>query len=222
MAVSADHPCLHCGQPIDLADTNVSTDVALCRACGRSMSFSAVTAAGRAATVDLSRPPRGVHLQQSLISGVEIRFRRFKPLVLALIPFTAVWSGVWIWGIFGDLIAEEGFNLATGLMIVPFLIGTIVLLGVITYLLFGAWRLQIERGHIRLFQGVGPFGWNREIAINRASTVVIKDSAWIVNGRPTQEIAITTGDQHLEFGAMLPDDVRRYVASVLREAAKTV
>ncbi len=40
----APHHCLHCGQALDLADTNVATDVALCRACGRSMPFSAVAA----------------------------------------------------------------------------------------------------------------------------------------------------------------------------------
>jgi recombinational DNA repair protein (RecF pathway) len=35
--VNLPYECLHCGQPINLEDTNVATDVALCRACGQSI-----------------------------------------------------------------------------------------------------------------------------------------------------------------------------------------
>ncbi|MEX1044763.1 MAG: hypothetical protein WEC73_01435, partial [Chthoniobacterales bacterium] len=52
--------CLHCGQVLDLADTNVATDVALCRTCGRTMAFSAILPPDEIATVGFAAPPRGV------------------------------------------------------------------------------------------------------------------------------------------------------------------
>jgi DNA-directed RNA polymerase subunit RPC12/RpoP len=56
------YSCIHCGKPIDLDDTNVASDVALCRSCGKSMSFSAIAQQPDLAAVDLTARPKACAL----------------------------------------------------------------------------------------------------------------------------------------------------------------
>lgn len=170
--MAPEYHCVHCGLPIDLEDTNVATDVALCRSCGETMAFSAIVGRREFAGVDLSKPPKGVRVETSIIHGVELRYRRFSPVVLFLIPFTALWSGFSLWGIYGRQLAEGKLDLGTALAGLPFLIGTAVLLTFIAFLLFGTRRLSITPGRAEAFVGLGPFGWKKRwrSARPRAST----------------------------------------------------
>jgi hypothetical protein len=216
--MSAPHRCLHCGQALDLADTNVSTDVALCRACGRSMSFSAVASTDEPGWVDLADPPRGVKVGHSLISGIEVTYRRFNPAVLFLIPFTALWSGVSLGGIYVSQLSRGTFDLGLSLTGLPFLLGTLVLLGVIAYMLFGRWRVHIDRGTAQIFNGIGPIGRRREVALVPGTKVHMLPSKLRVNGRQRTDICITTDGRSVRFGASLPDDARQFLAALLNKA----
>jgi len=215
------YSCVHCGRPIDLDDTNVATAVALCRSCGKSMSFSAIAQQADLAAVDLTAPPKGVRVGQSLISGVEITYRRLSPIVFFLIPFTALWSGVSMWGIYGRQFVQGKFDPAQSLFGLPFLFGTIALLVIITYLLFGHWRINVGRGECEIFNGVGPIGRRRRIRLEQESLVRMEASTLKVNNVPQQNVVITTGGEQLKFGATLPVEVRAFLAAVLQRAAGT-
>lgn len=214
----APHHCLHCGQALDLADTNVATDVALCRACGRSMSFSAIAATDELGAVDLAAPPRGVEVSHSLISGIEVSYRRFNPVVLFLIPFTALWSGISLGGIYFSQWSQGKFDLGLSLTGLPFLLGTVVLLTVIAYMLFGRWRVHIDRGTARIFSGIGPLGRHREIALAPGTEIHTLPSKVRINGRRRTDISITTEGRTIRFGASLPDDVRQFFTALLHKA----
>ena len=123
------HPysCSSCGAGIVLADVNVSTDIALCRACGKTMPFSDIAPIPGAADMDLTRPPKGVRVEDSPIRGRSIIYRKISPVVFFLIPFTAAWSGFSMTGIYGRQIAKGEFDPASSLLGLPFLIGAIVL-----------------------------------------------------------------------------------------------
>lgn len=218
----ATHRCLHCGAPLDLRDTNVTTDIALCRACGRSMPFSAVSGTDELAVVDLAQPPRGVKVAHSLISGIEVTYRRFNPIVLFLVPFTAVWSGVSLGGIYGSQLSKGEFDLGASLSGLPFLIGTVVLLSVIAYLLFGHWRLRVDRGRAWIFSGVGPVGRHREITMTPDAVVRVLPGKLHINRKPRKDIVITVPGQTVNFGASLPEDVRDYFAALLGKAVPAV
>lgn len=218
--MSGPFACLHCGAAIEAADTNVGTDLALCRACGQSMPFSAIAGSAAWPAPDLSRPPRGVTVGRSLISGIDFVYRRVNPVVFFLIPFTALWSGLSLWGIYGGQWQSGRFDPAMSLAGLPFVIGTIVLLGVILFMLFGSWRVHIERGRARFFTGVGPVGKTREIVFDATTRVQLGDAYVKVRRLPQQLISVTTGDRRLQYGAGLPHDVRVYLAAILRQASE--
>jgi hypothetical protein len=167
---------------------------------------------------DLSQPPRGVTVSRSLISGIEIVYRRINPVAFFLVPFTALWSGFSLWGIYGSQWTSGKFDPVMSLAGLPFLIGTIFLLGMIVFLLFGSWRVHLGRGTVRFFTGVGPFGRRRKIAFGADTRVELPDAYVKVRRIPQQVITVTTGEQTVDFGAKMPHDVRFYFAEVLREA----
>lgn len=212
--------CLHCGQALDLADTNVATDVALCRACGRTMTFSAVIAPDETAAVDLASPPRGVKVERNSIHGIEIRYHRLNPVAFVLIPFTALWSGLSLWGIYGSQLSDGAIDPVLALAGLPFVLGTFVLLGVIAWMLFGRWRVRLDRGTAEIFRGVGPFGRRRHVPITRDTILRLAPGTVRVNGRTQDEIVITNGPHTVRFGALLPAEVRAFLAAVLRQAAR--
>ena len=171
--------------------------------------------------IDLSKPPRGVKVAHSLISGIDITYRRFNPAVLALIPFTAVWSGFSLWGIYGSQIASGKFDAAASLAGLPFVLGTVVLVSVIVHMLFGHWRVHIDRGTVRIFSGVGPFGRRREITLGPGAQVRLGPSRLHRRGRSAQDIILEHDGRRVNFGVSLPDDVRLFFAAVLRQAVRT-
>jgi len=168
--------------------------------------------------IDLSKPPRGIKISHSLISGIEITYRRFNPAVLVLIPFVAVWSGFSLWGIYGSQFAKGKIELAASLVGLPFLIGTVLLLAVIANMLFGRWRLLIDRGVARIFNGVGPVGRRREVTLTPDTKVRLVPSSLHVNGRQRTRIEVSNEGRVVNFGAGLPDDVCLFFAAVLRKA----
>lgn len=170
--------------------------------------------------VDLSKPPRGVKTSHSLISGIDISWRRINPGVLFLIPFTALWSGGSLWGIYGTQFSRGTFDPVTSLAGLPFLAGTVVLFVVILNMLFGSWHLHIDRGRARIFHGVGPVGRRLELTLGPQAIVRIVRSRWRVNGRLKSEVRVDDAGRSVSFGATLPGDVMLFFAAVLQKAAQ--
>jgi hypothetical protein len=216
--MTTPHPyrCHACGGGIALADVNVSNDLALCRGCGKTMPFSAIAAAEGALEVDLTRPPKGIRMEDSPIRGRSIIHRKIPPVVFFLIPFTAVWSGFSLHGIYGTQIAAGEFDPAKSLMGLPFLIGSLVLVSLIAFMLFGRWRISYNRGMLEVATEVGPFGRTRWIACDKSARVGIRNSMWKKNNQPCQSIHVECGDRSLKFGTMLPDDCKPFIVAAMR------
>ncbi|HEX7261284.1 MAG TPA: hypothetical protein VF258_05670 [Luteolibacter sp.] len=109
--MDASYRCQSCGSGIALGDVNVVNDIALCRSCGKTMSFSEIAPIPGAENIDLNRPPKGVRIEGSPIYGRSIIYRKISPVVFFLIPFTAAWSGFSMSGIYGSQIMEGKFDL---------------------------------------------------------------------------------------------------------------
>ncbi len=217
-AVSRVFRCGHCGAAIDLADTNVATDIALCRACGQTMPFSSVAEQSELEEVDLAAPPKGVSVGGDAIGGIVIGYHRFSRVLFFLIPFTVLWSGGSLAAIYGSQIAKGSFDRGASLAGLPFLVGTAVLLTVITFLAFGRRRIAVGRGQCEVFMGIGPFGWRRGIPLASGTTLRLEPSSVTINKVRQRDVVVTTGERTLKFGATLPEEARVFIAAVLQKA----
>ncbi|MEX1044762.1 MAG: hypothetical protein WEC73_01430, partial [Chthoniobacterales bacterium] len=80
-------------------------------------------------------------------------------------------------------------------------------------------RVRLNRGTAEIFCGVGPFGRRQYTPLGRDTVIRFAPSRMPVNGRPRREIVMTTGSPTVKFGALLPENVRVFLAAVLRQAA---
>lgn len=181
--------CPECGANVPLADMNVAADVALCRACGTRSRIAELRESGDDATdyKALSGPtPKHVKVVRDLndpCGKVELRYWKFSPVVLFLIPFTCVWSGMSIGGIYGSQIVKHALDWKLSLFGIPFLIGTVVLVGVILNLLLARRRLVLERGHGTYSAKVFGIGRTRHFDLNRETKLSVDQAAMQPQGR---------------------------------------
>ena len=212
--------CPNCGNELPPADVNVAQDVALCRACNYTGSFLAAASVPRLTDEQMARPPKRVSLRREFGDALTIICRPKRAGLWFLIPFTALWSGFSMSGIYGSQIAKGGFDLKLSLFGLPFLLGTGVLLTVIFYMLFGQTTVTLSKGRVRLFIGLFGLGRKREMECGPGTQVTVEKSSYRVNDVPQPEIVLRSGEQTLKFGAMgIPNEAQFYVAAVLRRAA---
>jgi hypothetical protein len=214
--MTESYHCRSCGAGIALVDVNVANDLALCRACGKTMPFSEIAPIPGATAVDLQRPPKGVRIEDSPLRGRSIIYRKISPVVLFLIPFTAAWSGGSMFGIYGTQLREGHFDLMRSLFGLPFLCGTVVLVSVILFMLCGRWRVTCNQGLLEVAIEVGLLGWTRRLACDRSARVSLQTSNWQKNGAPQRVIQVDGQQGTLKFGAMIPDDAKAFIAEALR------
>ena len=200
-------------------DVNVAKDIALCRACGKTTSFAALQDSSKLAEVDLASPPRHVKDTQDAQYDLSLTYHRKSPILFFLIPFTLLWSGGSIGGIFIAPLMQ-GKPLENALFGIPFLIGTVVLLGVIAFLLAGGWRIHVSGNEGTAFCGVGSLGWTRRFTLDRTSQVTLANCGASVNDKPVPCIRIDTGSTSCSFGAFIHQDSKHYIAARLRQLAQ--
>lgn len=214
--MSDPYHCQSCGAGISLADVNVANDIALCRACGKTMAFSEIAPIPGSADVDLQRPPKGVRIEESPIHGRSIIYRKMSPVVFFLIPFTAVWSGFSMGGIYGTQIEEGVFDPTRSLFGLPFLIGTVFLVSYILFSLFGRWRIGYSGGILTAAMELGPLGWTRRLVCDKSARVSIRPSEWRKNHRPQSLIQVECQGGTLKFGSPIPDEAKAFIAEAVR------
>lgn len=218
---AAGFSCPYCQRAIPLADVNVATDIALCRACGRTASFSASCGAGRVSLDCLAEPPHNVRVENGFSDETKIIYRRVSPILWFLVPFAAFWSGGSMVGLYWSQIKEGRFDLHQSLFGIPFVLGTVVLLGIIVYLALGKWVVTLNRGEGTVFTGVGPLGWTRQFYYNRDSLVSLCLTEVKVNQQSQEGIRICTDGKAFTFGALLKKDCKQFIAAtILQEVGR--
>lgn len=212
------YACEHCRAEIPIEDVNVSTDIALCRACGKTMPFSNIAPVPGAGGFDMEHPPKGVRFVDNPVHGKSIVYRKIPASLVFIIPFTMFWSGISMGGIYGTQIAKGEFNPAISLFGIPFLIGTVVLVTTIVFGLFGRWRISFNHGVMAVVAEVGPVGWTRRISYDQETRVCVKTSGRSKNGQPQETIQVASGGNLLKFGSSIPDEPKRFIAEAVRRS----
>lgn len=217
-AKPTEYHCPFCQSVIAAEDVNVATDLALCRSCGRTSSFALVAAGSEISLDCLDTPPKGIRTMRNSRGDRKIVYRRVSPVLLFLVPFTAVWSGGSIMGIYGSQFSKGTFDLAQSLFGLPFLLGTIVLLSVIAYCAFGKWQVVLQKGVGTVFVGVGSLGWTRRFEYNHETRVGLRMTSVEVNNVPQRGICVRTGDSEFVFGSLMKEEAKQYVAASILQA----
>ncbi len=207
--------CPECGKEIPIADVNPSTDVALCRGCGKTFSFAGLAQEEETPDFDFSKPPRGAWVRQ-LGGGFEVGSSARSGVAIFLIPFTAVWSGGSLGGIYGKQIARGHFDWKMSLFGIPFLIGSAFLIPIALVTAFGkvVVRGEGDQGSVRI--GVGPIGWTRRFRWSEIKGVHRSMTKWQQDGRNLPLIELQRDGKPIRFGSQLSDERSAFVFAALK------
>jgi hypothetical protein len=211
--------CPSCRSSIGVDDINVATDIALCRGCGKTFSFSEIVGGAASSGPDLSAPPSEAWFEQ-FPQGFRVGAFTRSWMALFSIPFTCVWSGISLSGIYGKQIGSGHFDPFSSLFGLPFLIGTFVLIGLDAMYLAGKVEIARSDDRLTIFMGVGPLGWTRnfqwsDFASAREDS---RRTGFNFNGQGT--ILVLEGQRRVAFGSMLNEERRYFVLSALRKMLK--
>lgn len=223
--------CPTCRVKIGTDDINVSTDVAVCRSCGNTFHVSEVlggtssilaslvnSVVPPSGPVDLNSPPAGAWYRpeaDGFIAGATTR----SWSALFLVPFTCVWAGGSMFGIYGTQIIKGHFNLATSLFGVPFLLGSSLLVSMCAMTLFGKVTVSVHGDRLAVFTGVGPFGITRTASLSEFKTVS-EDFRLVssMNSNGASRVIRLEGSRSMAFGSVLSNDRRHFLAAALKTA----
>lgn len=211
--------CPSCRSRIAPDDINVSTDVALCRSCGNTFRLSEIIGAIPSSSIDLHSPPSGAWytpMADGFTAGATTR----TWMALFLVPFTCIWAGGSMFGIYGTQIVKGHFSLASSLFGVPFLIGSVFLVSWCLMNVAGQVVITRHSDQLSIFTGVGSIGWTRSCQLSDFSTVREGYGSFSgMNNRQGPAIRLE-GKRALAFGSMLSTDRRYFLLKVIQTALR--
>jgi hypothetical protein len=224
---SMEVTCPKCRAKISTDDINVSTDVALCRGCGNTFRLSEVVGGGifsgllssmggPSGPIDLNSPPSGAWYQPAadgFTAGATIR----SWTALFIVPFTCVWSGFSMFGIYGTQIIKGHFSLPQSLFGIPFLIGSIFLVSWCAMAVAGKVTVSVHGDRLAVFTGVGPFGLTRIANLSDFKSAREDWGRFTNNNQPARVIRLE-GARAMAFGSMLSTERRYFLLAALQSA----
>jgi hypothetical protein len=141
--------------PIATEDLAPAQGLAVCRFCEKPFPLAASQAAvpyERRPSVPELAPPKGVSLVETM-DGFHLSISTRSWVAVFLVPFTLVWSGGSLGGIYGTQIAKGEFGLTQSLFGLPFLIGSVFLIGLTVMAVAGRLIVELAGGRLRLRAG---------------------------------------------------------------------
>lgn len=207
--------CPTCAQPFATENINLHTDLALCTGCNH------VTRPSELADADfdraeLSRPPQGAWFRPTMHETVIGATTRHLSAFL-LVPFTCVWAGGALGGIYGMQIKNGQFSLLLSLFGLPFLAGSIALITMALMSIAGKVEVRLRGQAGVIFVGVGPLGWKRAFNLSDVESITEEGSAVNYPGGTNGSIVLR-GRTRLRFATNLTEARRHFMAQTLKAA----
>jgi hypothetical protein len=209
--------CPSCKSAIAIEDINVSTDLALCRACGRTFRFSEIVDGGSASGADLNSPPPGAWFEP-LPDGFCVGATTRSWMAVFFIPFTCAWSGMSMYGIYWKQIESGNFSFLESVFGLPFLIGTCFLVAGCVLMTAGKVTITQASDRLSIFTGVGWLGLTRNYSLSDFRSVredFVTGLFSFSANRQGRTIALE-GKRRITFGTLWSADRRYFVLGVLR------
>jgi hypothetical protein len=222
--------CPTCRAKIATDDINVSTDVALCRSCGNTFHISEIlggtssilaslvnSVVPPSGPVDLNSPPSGAWYRPEA-DGFTAAASTRSWSALFLVPFTCVWAGGSMFGIYGTQIIKGHFNLPMSLFGLPFLIGSCFLVSFCAMMTLGKVSVSVHGDRLAVFTGIGPFGITRTASLSEFKTISEDFASGAMNNNRTSRVIRLEGSRSMAFGSMLSTERRYFLLAALRTA----
>lgn len=200
--------CTICKRRVEAKNINVAKDTAYCEKCENLSSLSSLLESTPSKNFDARSPVSGTTLDDGgykwAVSGSHRSWA-----ALFIVPFTLVWAGVSLSGIYGRQIFNGEFDLGQSLFGLPFLMGSIVLITVSLMSVFGRTLVSMENGKALIFIGIGTVGWYRRFDWGLIDRVIENTSG-------NHKHISLEGSKRLSFGWGLSSKKLYYVANFLR------
>jgi len=209
--------CPGCRAEIPLDDVNVAKNIALCRQCGQTWDFAELTENFKASDVDVSRPPNGAWYKQMPPRQFQVGSTTRSAAAFFLVPFTCVWAGGSMTGIYGSQIARGKFELFPTLFGIPFLIGSIVLTCITLMCTLGKVVVTVDGNSGVVFNGIGPIGWRRRFKWDRVTGIRLTRFANSENSGKIWYRITLDGDKPVNFAGGVKQERLDFMAAVLRK-----
>lgn len=159
--------------------------------------------------------PKGVTFEETL-DGFRITCATRSKAAFFLVPFTLVWSGFSLGGIYGSQLVKGHFALVPSLFGLPFLIGSIFLVGATLMALWGHIVIEKKGEWLECLTGVGPIGFRKRARWSAIGVVREEQAAWRNNGQPQWRLLLE-GDERVSIATGLSVEHRFYVVRKLNE-----
>ena len=217
--------CPDCGLPIPTAEVAPSAGLAVCRLCDRTYTLAACQEAlpiEERVDLPLGTPPKGVTLAEGM-DGFRLTLTTRSPMALFLVPFTLFWAGGSLGGLYGTQIAKGEFNLMMSLFGIPFLLGSVFLIGFTLMSVAGSQVVELKGGRLRVHAGAFGLRWGRSVDWRDVESARLHERP--ARGRrrygSVHEVEVSVrGDKPLSFGSGIdPERLRwaiRFLAARIR------
>jgi hypothetical protein len=107
--------------------------------------------------------PKGVQLAETM-DGFRLTLSTRSWSALFLVPFTMVWAGGSLGGIYGTQIAKGEFNLVMSLFGLPFLAGSALLIALTVMTVWGRYVVELVGGKFSIRTGALGVYWTQSAA----------------------------------------------------------
>ena len=205
--------CPRCRKPIPPDQISMATATVHCPPCGEIFAIPDLLSQA-SEPVDLANLPKGLRYEE-WAGGFRATVSQRSCVIFFLVPFTVVWAGGSLSGIYGTQIARGKFDLGASLFGIPFLLGSLVLTGLCLFMLFGYSAVESSGGTGRVSRGIGPVRWHRRFASADVTGIEFQPRS----GETAASAALLLADgRRVPIG--LPPDQQRATAfiAVLRHA----
>ncbi len=222
--------CPNCDTQLLFNRMNIDANEATCSHCGQRTSISDLLVdeqpSGQTVIVpdsfDINQPPSGVSYQRDgmgwRITATTRHGTGYFLMVFAVVTLIFA-CGV----IYGPQLAAGKFDLKESLLGILFIVISLVIMAVGLLLIFGRTVVETDEREPdvgRLFVGLGPFGWARQVQWSEVTRIEETDSGGTVNDQPVRQITLYRSEGDVHFGALLKDPRRRYVLHALQQLVK--
>ena len=204
--------CNHCKRKIDAANINVAKDTAYCLSCEKLTSLSSLLEASPSKNFDFKQTVSGINVEERGYSW-SINASHRSLMALFLVPFTLVWAGGSLSGIYGTQLINGEFDPGQSLFGLPFLIGSIVLTTFTLMSLFGRTNVSCENGKALVFMGIGSIGWSRRFDWRSIERITESDS------RQNNHLSLE-GTKRMNFGWGLSSEKQYFISNYLKTKLK--